>query len=131
MAKPVVLDLETQFSFREKGKDPKNLKVSIVGIYDYQDGLFKAFWEDELKGLWPILETASFIIGFNIKKFDLEVLAPYYVGDILKLPVLDLLEEIKRSSGKRISLDELAKETLGERKRAHGLLALEFYRREE
>lgn len=41
MAKPVVLDLETQYSFSEKGKDPRKLKVSVVGIYDYDDCSFK------------------------------------------------------------------------------------------
>lgn len=131
MAEPVVLDLETQYSLREKGKDPQKLKVSVVGIYDYADKLFKTFWEDELKKLWPILENASLIIGFNIKKFDLQVLAPYYVGDISKFPILDLLDEIKKSLGKRISLGELAKGTLGERKDGHGFLALDFYRKGE
>jgi len=129
MAKPIVLDLETQYSFREKDNDTKKLKVSVVGIYDYNDDLFKAFFEDELSQLWPILENASLIIGFNIKKFDLQVLAPYYVGNIAKLPVLDLLDEIKESLGKRISLGELAKATLGEGKTGHGLLALDLYRR--
>lgn len=131
MAKPVVLDLETQYSFHEKGKDPKALKVSIVGIYDYRDNQFKAFFENELNRLWPILEKASLIIGFNIRKFDLPVLSPYYVGDLNKFPILDLLDEVKRSLGKRIALNELAKETLGEKKSAHGFLALDFYRKGE
>lgn len=131
MAKPVVLDLETQYSFREKDNDPQKLKVSVVGIYDYSNDSFKAFFEDELSQLWPILENASLIIGFNIKKFDLQVLAPYYVGDVRQFPVLDLLDEIKESLGKRISLGELAKATLGEGKSGHGLLAIDFYRQGE
>lgn len=128
MAKPVVLDLETQYSFGEKGNDPKKLKVSVVGIYDYADDSFKAFFENELNKLWPILENASLIIGFNIIKFDFQVLAPYYIGDITKLPVLDLLDEVKESLGKRIALGELAKATLEAEKTGHGLLAIELYR---
>lgn len=131
MAKPIVLDLETQYSFHEKGKDPRKLKVSVVGLYDYADRRFKAFFEDELSQLWPILENASLIIGFNIIKFDLPVLSPYYLGEITKFPVLDLLEEIKKSLGKRISLGELAKETLGQGKSGHGFLALDFFRQKE
>ena len=131
MTKPVVLDLETQYSFREKDNETKKLKVSVVGIYDYSDNQFKAFFEDELSQLWPILENASLIIGFNIKKFDFQVLAPYYLGDINKFPVLDLLNEVKESLGKRISLGELAKATLGEGKSGHGLLAIDFYRKGE
>lgn len=131
MTKPVVLDLETQYSFREKGKDPERLKVSVVGIYDYRDNQFKAFFEDELNKLWPILEKASLIIGFNIRKFDLPVLSAYYVGDLFKFPILDILDEIKKSLGKRISLNELSKETLGEKKSAHGFQALDFYRKGE
>lgn len=131
MTKPVVLDLETQYSLREKDNDPRKLKVSVVGIYDYSDNQFKDFLEDEFKELWPILENASLIIGFNIKKFDLQVLAPYYVGDVRQFPVLDLLDEVKESLGKRISLGELAKATLGEGKSGHGFLAIDFYRKGE
>lgn len=131
MAEPVVLDLETQYSFREKGKDPRRLKISVVGLYDYNDDQFKAFFEDELSRLFPILENSSLIIGFNLKKFDLPVLAPYYVSNVSKFPVLDLLDDIRKSIGKRIPLDELTKETLGEKKSGHGFLALDFYRKGE
>ena len=128
MAEPVVLDLETQYSFREKDNDTTKLKISVVGIYDYANDSYKAFFEDELSQLWSILENASLIIGFNIIRFDFQVLAPYYVGNITKFPVLDLLDEVKESLGKRIALGELAKATLESGKTGHGLLAIELYR---
>jgi len=67
------------------------------------------------------------IIGFNSSKFDLPALSSYYVGDISKMPQLDLMDEIKKSLGKRIALDEFARETLGTKKSGHGLLAVNYY----
>lgn len=129
MGKPVVLDLETKKSFQEVGgKKPEKLGVSAVGIYSYEDDSYKAFLEKELEQLFPILEQASLLVGFNINRFDLLVLQPYYVGDLSKLVTLDILEEVKKVLGKRIALDDLARETLGVKKSGHGLLAINYYK---
>ena len=50
MSKPIVFDLETQFLFQEVGHDPKKLKVSVVGIYDYADSQYSVNLEKELSG---------------------------------------------------------------------------------
>lgn len=126
---PVVLDVETQHTFREVGGyDPEKLKISVAGLYDYATDTYQAYTEPELPQLFPILEKASVIIGFNQIDFDLPVLNPYYVGDLTKLPNLDLLKVVEKSLGFRISLDDLAKETLGAKKTGHGLLAIEYFR---
>lgn len=129
MGQPIVLDLETKKSFQEVGgKKPEKLGISVVGIYSYKDGSYKAFLEKELEQLFPILEQASLLVGFNINRFDLLVLQPYYVGDLSKLVTLDILEEVKKVLGKRIALDDLARETLGVKKSGHGLLAINYYK---
>jgi DEAD/DEAH box helicase domain-containing protein len=129
MAAPVVLDLETQHSFREVGGfKPEKLKVSLVGLYDYGSDRYLSFTESELSQLFPYLENASSLIGFNIIDFDLPVLAPYYVGHTDKFPATDLLQYVEKSVGFRISLDDLAKETLQKEKNGHGLLAIEYFR---
>lgn len=125
----IVLDLETKKLFSEvPNGENKYLGVSVVGIYDSADDQLKAFFEDELSQLWPILENADLVVGFNIKKFDLEVLQPYYSGNLSKLPVLDLLNAVRDAAGFRLKLDDLAHATLGKRKTGTGLQALQFFK---
>lgn len=125
----VVLDLETKKLFHEvKNRRNDLLEVSIVGLYTGKDDTLRAFEEAELSEIWPILEEASLIVGYNIKKFDYEVLRPYYKGDLLRLPTLDLLEVVHTELGFRLRLDDLAKGTLGVGKNGTGIEAVELYR---
>ncbi len=132
MAQPVVLDLETQHTFREVGGfEPKKLKISVVGLYDYASSQYLSFTESQLSKLFPYLENASTIIGFNQVDFDLPVLAPYYVGKVSRFHTIDLLNHVEQALGFRIALDDLVKETLGAQKNGHGLLAIEYFRNGE
>ncbi len=130
MDRRIVLDLETQKDFSEVGGrcNLHLLKVSVVGIYDYSDGKYKAFEEKEIPQLEQILREASLIIGFNIKRFDFPVLQPYLSLDLGKVPYLDIMEEFVKARGHRISLVSLAQATLGEGKSGSGLEALRLYR---
>lgn len=129
MGQPVVLDLETKQTFREANSSkPEDLGVSVVGTYDYATDAYRAFREEEFDELFPLLEKASVIIGFNSNAFDLPALDPYYVGDILALPKLDLLDAIHEALGRRIALDEFAKETLKAKKSGHGLMAIDYFK---
>jgi hypothetical protein len=121
----VFLDLETKRWFDEVGKrDPTKLGVSFVGIYARKTrkskGKFLGFFEKELSGLWPILEEANLIIGYNIKKFDYSVLSSYYPGKLDKLPTLDLFEVVRETLGFRLKLNDLALATLGKGKTRPG-----------
>ena len=125
----IVLDIETQNTFLDVGQgNHQALKVSLVCLYDYADNSFKSFRENELSILWPILERAERIIGYNSRYFDLPVLNNYYSGDLNKLPQLDLLEEVKKTLGFRLKLDDLAKATLKVEKSGNGLKAIEWYK---
>lgn len=128
MSKPVVIDFETQHVFREVGGDIAKLKISVAGIYDYTTDSYHVFMEDEINKIFPFLEGASQIIGFNSVHFDLPVLNPYYVGNLLDLPSLDLMHAVEKHLGHRVGLDDLLRETLGTKKEGHGLLAIEYYR---
>ncbi len=123
---PVVLDVETKYSFRDFD-DPKKLQISVAVIYDYKDNKEKIFEEKELNSLFPILENASYIIGFNVFNFDIAVLQAYYPGDVKVFSYFDILEDIKQKIGKRISLNEVIKATLGKSKSGHGFQAINFY----
>lgn len=128
MSYPLVFDIETQFMFQDVGYDHKKLKVSVVGTYDYGSGQYRVYQENELPDLFRSFEHAQMLIGFNSLKFDLPVLSPYYVGNIYQFPHLDLLEDIEKSLGFRVALDDLARATLGTKKSGHGLLAVEYFK---
>ncbi len=125
--KPVVFDIETQYTFRDY-TDHKKLGVSVVAAYDYTDEHMYVFTEDELSGFFSLLERASYIVGYNIRSFDLPVLQAYYPGNIATLPVFDMLEDIRDKIGRRISLNDLAGATLNVKKSGMGLMAIDYYR---
>ncbi|OGG55101.1 hypothetical protein A3D62_01105 [Candidatus Kaiserbacteria bacterium RIFCSPHIGHO2_02_FULL_49_11] len=125
----VVLDIETQNTFEDVGKaDPSLLSISLVGLYQYETDTYTSYLEDELKGLWPILEQADMIIGYNSDHFDIPLLNRYYHGDLTRIKSLDLLKEIKNSLGKRLRLDTIAEGTLGVGKSGHGLDAIKWWK---
>lgn len=128
MAKEIVLDIETQNIFADVGNDIKGLKVSVVCLYDYNTGEFSSFREDELKNLWPLLENADRIIGYNSIYFDIPVLNNYYSGNLLSFPQLDMLVEIKKNLGSRLKLNDVAKATLKIEKSGEGLQAVEWFK---
>lgn len=124
---PVILDLETQKTFREES-DPAKLGISVVAIYDYATNSGTVFTESELNKLYPILEKSSYIIGYNIRSFDLPVLQGYYPGKVEVFALFDILEDIKEKIGKRIGLNDVASATLNEKKTGHGLMAIDYFK---
>ncbi len=124
---PVVLDLETKHTFREFD-DHKKLGISVVAVYNYADKVGHVFTEKELNKLYPILENASYIVGYNIRSFDLPVLQAYYPGNIEVFPLFDILDDIKEKIGRRIGLNDVAFATLNEKKTGHGLMAIDYYK---
>jgi len=125
----VFLDLETKKWFDEVGKrDPTKLGVSFVGTYIRETDEFLGFFEKDFGKLWPILEEADLLVGYNIKKFDYPVLAPYYPGDLNRFPTLDLFELIKEEADIRLKLNDLAQATLGLKKNGRGEEAVWFYK---
>jgi DEAD/DEAH box helicase domain-containing protein len=130
MLKKIVLDLETQKSFDEVGGRGKNhlLKISVCGIYDYSTDRYQVFEEHEIPKLAPILQTADQIIGFNIKDFDFAVIQPYLNFNISETPAYDLLSEIEKVIGHRVSLETVAQGTIGSGKSGTGMEAILYYR---
>ncbi len=124
----VVVDIETKDSFFSAGSpDPAALNISVVGVYASDEDKLFCLKENEIDQLWPYMEKADRIIGFNLKGFDYPILQKYYNGTIAKLPTLDMLEEFKKDHGFRIKLDILAQENLGHGKSGDGLMAIKLY----
>ncbi len=125
-----VFDIETQLSAREVGGWHRAdlMRVSCIVLYDSKDKVFHEYLEAQVEDLIDHLQRLDLVIGFNIKKFDYRVLSGYSDFDFHRLPTLDLLENVHARLGFRLSLDHLAKETLGAPKSADGLQALRWWK---
>ncbi len=124
MSKEVVFDIETIGDIR----DLTTMKVTVVSVYEFEHDRYQSFDEHELANLWPILERAERLIGFNSLHFDLPILGRNYAGDLTKIPHLDILKVVKESTGNRIKLNDIARATLQIEKSADGLQAMEWYK---
>lgn len=128
----IIFDIETKNTFAEVGtRDPSLLDLSLISIYDSETDSITSYFEEDLGHLWPIIERADVLIGFNSDHFDIPILNKYYPGDLANIKSLDLLVEIRNSLGRRIGLDAIAEATLGIRKSGHGLQAIEWWRNGE
>ena len=136
MYNEVIFDVETKKLFGEVEKvDPSLLGVSIVSAYirtlddNNQEiqGKMQSFWEEDFDKFWPVLQKADRIIGFNSIKFDVPCLQPYTTFNLAKLPHFDLMDEVKKIIGRRISLDAFAKDTLDKEKSDVGVNAVLYW----
>lgn len=124
----IVYDIETKETFQDiGGRDPQKLHISIVGAYSYLENQYISFTETELPLFWRRLEQCDLLVGFNNHGFDDLVCAAYF-PEITKLASFDLLEEISRSLGFRVKLDNLAQATLGIGKSGDGLKAIKLFK---
>lgn len=125
----VVLDIETKNFFQDVGKnDPALLDIALVAVHDSLTDSYSSYIEEELSKLWPVLERADMLIGFNSDHFDIPLLNKYYPGDLTKIKSLDILKEVKNSYGRRMRLDQLAEGTLGKNKTGHGDDAINWWK---
>ncbi len=126
-----VLDIETQYSATEVGgwSMAHKMKVSCAVLYDSTLNDFLTFLEGDIQKLLDSLFKYDFIVGFNIKRFDYRVLSGYSpVFPFHRIPTIDILEHIQARLGFRLSLDHIAKHTLGDKKTADGLQALKWWK---
>lgn len=132
----VIFDTETKKFFDEiEGFDPSKLGVSITSVYSRTldenmqeiEGKMQSFWEEEFGEMFKLMEKADRIIGFNSITFDVPALSPYLPSHWSKLPHFDILDAIKKAGGKRVSLNALAKATLGTKKNDSGENAIKYW----
>lgn len=71
------------------------------------------------------------LIGYNSDHFDIPLLNKHYPGDLSTIKSLDILKEIKDSTGRRFKLDNVAQATLGEGKSGNGLEAITWWKNGE
>ena len=113
----VTFDIETANWITDTGSnDPADLTIAIVCIHDSETGEYSSYLESELPKLWPILERADLLIGYNSDHFDIPLLNKYYPGDLSKIKSLDIMVEVQKAMGRRLKLDTLAEGTLNDKK---------------
>jgi DEAD/DEAH box helicase domain-containing protein len=134
----VIFDVETKKFFDEVNeKDPSILGVSLVSLYKRTldenlneiEGRMHSFFEEDFSKMWELFEGVNRIIGFNSIKFDVPALKPYAPSHFHKLPHFDILDEIRKANDRRVSLDRLAKDTLGKGKNDSGENAIKYFRK--
>lgn len=132
----VFFDVETKKLFHEvEGRDISKLEVSIVSVYSREvdstgkeiRGEMKSYWENDFPELWKVLHDADRIIGFNTINFDVVALQPYAPFQLSKLAHFDILDEVKKKLGHRLSLNALATQTLGAVKTDVGTNAVVYF----
>ncbi|MFO8031641.1 MAG: DEAD/DEAH box helicase [Desulfohalobiaceae bacterium] len=128
-----VLDLETQRSAQEVGgwKQAHRMGVSCAVLWDSRQGKCFSYLDAQVPELLEHLQDLPLVVGFNLLRFDYQVLRGYKKMDFNQLPTLDILQEVYTRLGFRLSLDHLARATLGIEKSANGLQALTWWQQGE
>lgn len=122
------LDVETQNDW-QVGESFKveNLKISYVGVIDYETREEFDFWEEDMEKLSDMLKGTDKVVGYNSISFDIPVIANYLGEDIKNIPQIDLMVAVYKKIGFRPKLDDLTNATLGHGKIGSGYDAVKYY----
>jgi DEAD/DEAH box helicase domain-containing protein len=126
----VYFDLETQKSADEVGgwSNIRDMKMSVGVTYSTARGGYCIYPESGVQALIQELMRADLVVGFNHLRFDYEVLHGYTIIDLRQVPTLDMMVDLQGQLQHRLSLDSVASATLGVKKTAEGLQAIEWFR---
>jgi len=127
----VYFDLETQKSAEEVGGwgNIRAMRMSIGVTFSTARGTYQIYDERRVNDLVEELRRADRVVGFNILRFDYEVLAGYTpFFDPRQIPTLDLMVDLTKTLPHRLSLDAIATATLGLEKTGDGMQALRWFR---
>jgi DEAD/DEAH box helicase domain-containing protein len=126
----LVFDLETQRSADEVGGwgFASKMGLALAVVYDVARDAYRTYYETDVDRLLLDLAFADRVVGFNIDRFDLAVLSGYTDRDLARIRTLDLLAEIHKSVGFRVSLNHLSEVNLGESKAGDGLQSLKWWK---
>jgi len=131
----IFFDLETKLWSTEVEGGFSNIPafgMSVTVTWDDRKG-FQTWLEKDASELVKELERADKVIGFNSVRFDYEVLSAYVpnVHDLLDGKSFDILDDIYRRLGFRVSLDNICSATLNKGKSGNPEDAIRWYRQGE
>ena len=125
----VYYDIETQLSAEEVGGwgNAHLMLISVAVTWSSKD-LFKLWEAPTAPQLIEYLNSFDSVISFNGDGFDSKVMSYYGDIDLICQRSFDVLVDLTRRLGHRVSLDSLALATLGVGKTADGLIALQWWK---
>lgn len=125
----VYYDIETQLSAGEVGgwNNIHLMRVAVSVTWSPEDG-FREWDEAHAGDLVRYLAGFPRIFSFNGDGFDSRVLSMYGDVALINRQSFDLLTDLKRRLGHRLSLDSLAVATLNVGKTADGLQSLQWWK---
>ena len=123
-------DLETQKSADDVGGwgNIHDMKLAVAVVWDSCEQEYFSYLESAASQLVKKLRTADLVVGFNVKKFDYGVLQPYADFDLDEITTFDMLIDVNKKLGHRLSLNHLAENTLNAEKSADGLVSLQWFK---
>jgi DEAD/DEAH box helicase domain-containing protein len=126
----VFFDLETQYLADEVGgwSNIPEMRLAVAVIYSTADATYHDFFEDDVAQLVIELQGADLVVGYNVLGFDYQVLQPYTDVPLQSLPTVDMLRDIYRALGFRVSLDAVASASVAAKKSADGIQAVHWFR---
>jgi len=126
----VTFDVETQYLADEVGGWSRicDMRLATAVTYDAATDTYRDYDEGSVDGLIAQLMNADLVVGYNVLRFDYEVLSAYTQEDLRKLPTVDMLQQLYRTLGWRPKLDSVAEATLGKKKSADGIQAVYWFR---
>ncbi len=126
----IAFDLETQYTADEVGgwSNIRDMRLAVAVTYSAAEDAYRDYTEQEVERLIAALRQADLVVGYNLIRFDYEVLRAYTDDPLSDLPTVDILRDLYRALGWRPKLDNVASTTLGETKSADGLQAVRWFR---
>jgi DEAD/DEAH box helicase domain-containing protein len=101
--------------------------LAVAVTWDAQNR-FRRWFETDAQALICELGQYDRIVSYNGDRFDFEVLRGYFPVSHLLEKSFDLLADLQRRLGHRVKLDDLARETLGNKKTGNGLEIVSWWR---
>jgi DEAD/DEAH box helicase domain-containing protein len=126
----IAFDLETQYTADEVGgwSNIRDMRLAIGVTYAAADDTYRTYTERQVEHLITDLRGADLVVGYNVLRFDYQVLSAYTDDPLSDLPTVDMLQDLYHTLGWRLKLDNVASATLGESKSADGLQAVRWFR---
>jgi len=131
--KEIFFDLETKLWSTEVEGGFSNIPAfgMSVAVTSWNDSnSYQQWMENDSTELVKELERADKVIGFNILRFDYEVLSAYMpnIHELLDGKSFDIFTDLESRLGFRVSLENICLATLGKGKIGSGRDAVEWFR---
>ncbi len=127
----VYFDLETQRTANDAGgwDRKRDMGMSLGATYSTATQEYRIYEEKRVDDLINQLLKADLVVGFNVINFDYEVLMAYTILDLKhQIQTFDMMLDIEKKLGHRLSLDSLSQATIGTGKTSDGLEAIRWWR---